>query len=524
MRFSTARSKRLSGSSVIVSGRGVVGARFGAGAVAKPREPDRMFGVPVTMEKNSNSHRCVVPPFDIPKKNPTRLSTTLMRMYVSLFAMAVTMVSSEITSMNPNVVALHDATNFEARVSSDPTNNDGQQDTGGNRFIVTQEREYIAGGTGGPLNFDYAGSQNSFTPSTSQPGNSYLIYLNDEINRRSETNAGIITFENEILGVFTEPSNTIYMEGVSKPGGTYPSASSQKFNKRKFEFNTGLPPGTSSNKDWFVISNSNYTIQFGADNPNDTGDFIRVITGASPSPPAAPPPATTALGDPHLTFPNGARADFRGVPGRVFAFVSAPSFAVNMLFTESAFRVYDAIINGTYMTEMYVRCGNTLIVHNATNTTPTGYGWHAASIKCADQPWKYVYPHSSHRCATGDASLSVEYATSTSTCKSWKVVSTVQPVARYISGSSRNLDIRVCGDQVAHGVLGQNLVLARNGSVDTYPVRGNYVTRAQAEGAIDGTYADYIVDTAYDTQFKYTEFHSNTTTYTARYSVDARSV
>ena len=196
---------------------------------------------------------------------------------------------------------------------------------------------------------------------------------------------------------------------------------------------------------------------------------------------------------------------------------------MNVLFTESAFRVYDATVNGTYMTEMYIRCGDTLIVHNATNATSTGYGWQAAKIKCAKESWKYVYPHSSHKCKGGVASLSVDYATATSTCRSWRVKSTVQPVARYISGTSRNLDFRISGDQMAHGILGQNLAFPRNGNVDKYPVRGTYVTKAQAEGAIDGTYKDYIVDTAFSTEFKYTLFHSNNVTRSAQYSAEAKS-
>lgn len=223
-------------------------------------------------------------------------------------------------------------------------------------------------------------------------------------------------------------------------------------------------------------------------------------------------------GDPHLHFAGGRRADFRGVPGRYFSLVSAPGFALNVLIANASFAYADATIHGTYMVEAAVRCGeDALMLHNATNATQWGFGWHAAAVHCHDRaPAHYVHPHTRYECPATEAttkgapaSVSVEYATATFTCGAWTVRSTVQPVARYVAGATRNLDLKIVGPAVgAHGIVGQNLDerTARDGALDVYPTRGEHTTSAQAEGAIDGRYDDYAVATAYATDFRYSRF------------------
>eukprot|EP00966_Prymnesium_polylepis_P125259 2896611-Prymnesium_polylepis.1 len=38
-----------------------------------------------------------------------------------------------------------------------------------------------------------------------------------------------------------------------------------------------------------------------------------------------------ASGDPHLLFAHGGKADFRGADGAIFAFLSSPSLALNVM-------------------------------------------------------------------------------------------------------------------------------------------------------------------------------------------------
>ena len=62
------------------------------------------------------------------------------------------------------------------------TNSGGQQSSQ-DKFIVTQERS-VTSGSGSTLTFDVALAVSSFTPSSSNPVNVYLIFLNDHNRRR----------------------------------------------------------------------------------------------------------------------------------------------------------------------------------------------------------------------------------------------------------------------------------------------------------------------------------------------------
>ena len=175
----------------------------------------------------------------------------------------------------------HSATNFKAQSGSG--NNNGQQSSS-NKFIITQERSVVTSGSS--LSFDVSAATSSITPSSSNPINVYMLYLNDVENRRAFSDRGQVTFEHEILGVFTEWDNTIFMSGISKSGATYPDSSGTKVSKRTLEWYNGasssyVGPGIAGSKDYFIISNSNKTISVGADNGLH-GDFLRIITRASP--------------------------------------------------------------------------------------------------------------------------------------------------------------------------------------------------------------------------------------------------
>jgi len=188
-----------------------------------------------------------------------------------------TLDSYGVDSINSNVVAIHNATNFKATWSGGSGNNGGQTDSSSDRFIITMERQNITN-SGGTLVFDQAGTNSTYTASSTNKVNSYLIYLNDETNRRSSANAGSVTFDNDILGYYTAWSSTIDNNYLDKSGATYPTSSATKVSKRIFEsFTTSQ---TTSN-DWAYLTGDK-TITFGANN-GFKGDFIRVITKAAAS-------------------------------------------------------------------------------------------------------------------------------------------------------------------------------------------------------------------------------------------------
>ena len=175
----------------------------------------------------------------------------------------------------------HSATNFKAQSGG---NNNGGQQSSSDKFIITQERSVVTSGSS--LSFDVSAATSSITPSSSNPINVYMLYLNDVENRRAFSDRGQVTFEHEILGVFTEWDNTIAMTGISKSGASYPVSGDTKVSKRTLEWYNGasssyVGPGIAGSKDYFIISNSNKTISVGADNGLH-GDFLRIITRASP--------------------------------------------------------------------------------------------------------------------------------------------------------------------------------------------------------------------------------------------------
>ena len=175
----------------------------------------------------------------------------------------------------------HSATNFKAQSGG---NNHGGQQSSSDKFIITQERSVVTSGSS--LSFDVSAATSSITPSSSNPINVYMLYLNDVENRRAFSDRGQVTFEHEILGVFTEWDNTIAMTGISKSGASYPVSGDTKVSKRTLEWYNGasnsyVGPGIAGSKDYFIISNSNKTISVGADNGLH-GDFLRIITRASP--------------------------------------------------------------------------------------------------------------------------------------------------------------------------------------------------------------------------------------------------
>ena len=60
-----------------------------------------------------------------------------------------------------------------------------------------------------------------------------------------------------------------------------------------------------------------------------------------------------------------------------------------------------------------------------------------------------------------------------------------------------------------HGIIGQSFdgnKLTVSGKLDKYGDAPSFTTSAQAEGAIEGVYTDYIVPSPFSTDFRYARF------------------
>ncbi len=184
-----------------------------------------------------------------------------------------------------NAVELHTSgMNFMAGGGTYKNNTGGQTDSGGTRYIVTLERGNVT--TGDTLDFDYDVASATHDPDTQGAVNVYMVFLNDYVNRRAEDDRGIITFDNEILGIFTTPENTIAKSGYDMSDGIYPlTTNSKKVQMRDLEYldPPATPPGTMGSQDAFTVTGSNKVLTMATDN-GLKGDFVRVVTRVASDP------------------------------------------------------------------------------------------------------------------------------------------------------------------------------------------------------------------------------------------------
>ncbi|MDB2642125.1 VCBS domain-containing protein, partial [Alphaproteobacteria bacterium] len=211
-----------------------------------------------------------------------------------------------IASVNSNTVD-KTPTSGSINVKASP---DGGISDSQNRFMVVLEKANIT--TNDRLYFDQNVSVSYYDVGASTPVASYLVMLNDNTNRRTQSLGGSITFENRILGFYTHKNNTLKTGTLSYDGNTnvstldnsyfsnsswtYPTAGPQS-NQRDFEGTFGSHSAVNtwgSDGNDHVSYANNYTLYMAAKNGNasGTGDFVRVITEWAPS--NSPPTVTSA--------------------------------------------------------------------------------------------------------------------------------------------------------------------------------------------------------------------------------------
>ena len=195
-----------------------------------------------------------------------------------------------IASVNSYVEIKNSATDFRARKQS----NDGQRSTSGFDFIIAPERTNICQGlSNSTCTNTYNFSGLGYVPTGSATSivfgstlaNSYLVFINDQHNDRSDRTSmiGEIVFDYEILGYWTDPSMTVDFDYVDKAGATYPTSSNNGYSARQTEDHVHYGSSTTSSTisgDWVSIGSDKRTLRFGSKN-GKPGDYIRVITRAA---------------------------------------------------------------------------------------------------------------------------------------------------------------------------------------------------------------------------------------------------
>ena len=258
-------------------------------------------------------------------------------------------------------------------------------------------------------------------------------------------------------------------------------------------------------------------------------DTDRRLSEISPSPPPTVSgmiDTNTASGvqDPHLTFAHGGKADFRGVDNMCFNFLSAPGIHFALKTTDTTFKLNkrnkSQVVHGSFFTE----CGFVI----SDKDGPTSVVMNSSVFQA------HVLKKSIHRMLNmwdqyrkRDLLVQMRHRTLIVRARGWEVNVTRMPIYNYVSGPVTNrLDVRVkllrspaltrkygmtSKSCYPHGILGQSWDgdnIGISGNVDDYGKNASEITtEAQAEGAIEGTFRDYIVgEDCTNTLFKFSRF------------------
>ncbi|EOD11383.1 hypothetical protein EMIHUDRAFT_104796 [Emiliania huxleyi CCMP1516] len=238
--------------------------------------------------------------------------------------------------------------------------------------------------------------------------------------------------------------------------------------------------------------------------------------------------------DPHLAFPHGGTADFRGRNGIYYSFLSSPGLAVN----DATFKLHNSklMVDGSFITEVHL---------SARTARPAGKSaWANASFWAAELSdfntgWKVINGSCSGayfefglngRKTCGDLAIRMRYASATFTFReAWTVVVRGNHVFDRVTGPTHRLDLTfkeaagAAARTLPHGIIGQTFSSSapRHGKQDVYPEFGRVATSAMAEGAaaalptgprpprlsaIEGTAAMYEVASPFATNFAFSRF------------------
>lgn len=232
--------------------------------------------------------------------------------------------------------------------------------------------------------------------------------------------------------------------------------------------------------------------------------------------------------DPHLTFAHGGRADFKGLDRTWYNMLSAKNASVNVLFEHSEFHNKYKLVHGSKMSQLAVTVRTALtgalvtIGFNSSASGPAralvrtagsgeewvshkngfelenlqvfmrekklgGIGkgaWHGMALIISDTRWEvqaWSKPYPNPAANPGKALLNVQI----------------------------NAQYDADHDVVApHGIIGQSYdgdSVGVDGATDDYSA-DEVTTKAMAEGAIEGSAADYVMPSPFATDFKFSRF------------------
>jgi len=237
---------------------------------------------------------------------------------------------------------------------------------------------------------------------------------------------------------------------------------------------------------------------------------------------------SSARKDPHLLFADGGKADFKGQNNTVYNLLSARNLSVNALFMYDDFVLPRRVIHGSYMSALYARvkvyCNGCkgwgskssrvfTVEYNTSGVAKVG------EIGTSNK-WKLKADAPPLRFGNAVFSMVKKHALEITDGR-W-ITSVVDKEFPNPAGNpgKKLLHVKIMpapgydvdGDATApHGLIGQSYdgdSVGISGSEDNYrSAAGEFTTKAQAEGAIEGSAADYVIkEGPFSQAFKYSRF------------------
>ena len=189
-----------------------------------------------------------------------------------------------VASTNSRITERHSNTNFK----------NGSGGISVSSFYITREKTGITSGTlsfekriTGATSNNTSGSSGTYTASTTNPVDVYMIACNVDQNQKSARyeKIGRVTFDREIIGINFSSTQTGTSGGVTvhNTSGSYSGVSGRSYESQRF-FSYSSPSSNNTIKqyDWVAISSDQLSLKTGVKN-GSKGDFIRVFVKGTPS-------------------------------------------------------------------------------------------------------------------------------------------------------------------------------------------------------------------------------------------------
>ena len=240
-------------------------------------------------------------------------------------------------------------------------------------------------------------------------------------------------------------------------------------------------------------------------------------------------------GDPHLHFAHGGRADFRGSNGTYFALLSAPGVHFSAMTVDTVFLLpRPQLVHGSFFTAVAWTVRGTSGRVYGVESSAGAVGFRVVDPK---QQNSVLVSRSGvwQQWAADGVRAVYKQATVYVRTNGWEANATRKPVYNYVSGPSQwrfDITIRPLGGTgleaeagspsktcFPHGLVGQSWdgdSVAVDGATDDYAYDSAHpviTTTAMAEGAIEGTALQYGSEEAHGTDFAYSRFDKQATSF-----------